>query len=161
MKKTSTYYKGLHSLPQPPMLKAMRGTHKTPGIKVTMTDIMAAILMTPGPVTTHDLLLRYGPSCLRSPWTKKTQFVEAAMALQSYKLGSLVEIPNGSRFSSIFVKARPSEAGMGLSANPELGTLEKYTKRCNMAIPPCISLKVRTQLVKHGYMSEKQATKNK
>ena len=117
---------------------------------------MRSILLSKGPITTQNTL--------RNNFTKlrhitKEEFVEAGKKLEGFSLGSFVKImiPKSKRFSLVFIKNSPQQVeGTIRMMAPGLCTLQEYSERFAMRIPPVISLRMRAELVNLGYVTEKQ-----
>ena len=121
---------------------------------VTEQTIMKSILLSKGPITTQQIL--------RSNFRKlrhvtKDEFVEASRKLEGFSLGSFVQVANPTpRPIGVFVKKPPEQVVHILQIMPGLCTLEEYSERFAMRVPTLISLRMRTQLVTLGLVSEKQ-----
>ena len=122
---------------------------------ITEQETMRSILLSKGPITTQHTL-RNNFKKLRH--ITKEEFTSAAKKLEQFNLGSLVKVavPKASRASDIFIKKSADQVGGILSMMPGLCTLQEYSERFAMRVPPVISLRLRAQLVNLGFVSEKQ-----
>ena len=118
------------------------------------TNIMTAILQTPGPVSTHQTINKYW-KFLRCSTVK--QFLAAAGELQTMNLGSMVPVTvgKGARPTIVFVKRLPVDACRILQSNLDICSPQLYTDKFNGNIPKCITLRMRSYLVSNGFVSEK------
>ena len=147
------------------MLKNLRrsnGNLYGPDASLTETSIMAAILHTTGPVSTHNAAGRVRPflSCITS-----NQFAEACHELETKGLGTAVMIKTDNRGCGknclVFLKVSPEDAVHGLESNPELGvTSEVYADSFRRLPPACITWKQRSTLLELGYVHENQVMPN-
>ncbi len=117
---------------------------------------MAAILQTPGPVSTCE--------AVRSNWSRNSlgnttvqQFERAALELEAVNLGMLVHVMNSTgRTSKVFIKKQPDEVEEALAANPNLCTPTVYYDRYHHPASKKISWALRTKLVELGLVTQKQ-----
>ena len=123
--------------------------------RISEQTVMRCILLSKGPITTQNTL--------RNNFTKlrhitKEEFLEAGKKLEGFSLGSFVKImmPKSKRFSLVFIKNSPQQVEGTIGMMPGLCTLQEYSERFAMRIPPVISLRMRAELVNLGYVTEKQ-----
>ncbi|XP_072015208.1 uncharacterized protein [Amphiura filiformis] len=123
-----------------------------PNPAISRRSVMAAIVQTNGPVSTHNAAGRVRPflSCLTSG-----QFMKAGKELEAANLGMLVNLGMSGRGAHVFVKKPPDEAFPGLQANPDLCSPDFYREKYFRAPPACITWKQRASLVAMGCVSEK------
>ena len=114
---------------------------------------MKSILLSKGPITTQQIL-RNNFRKLRH--VTKDEFVEASRKLEGFNIGSLVEIANYRRSSSVFVKKSPEQVANIIQTMPRLCTVKEYSERFAMRVSTLIALRTRAQLVTLGLVSEKQ-----
>ncbi|XP_072015218.1 uncharacterized protein [Amphiura filiformis] len=127
------------------------GGHLRQDALLTKRNIMAAILQTPGPVSSHGAINRYW-KFLRCSTVK--QFMAAGMELERLNLGQLVGIKTGAREVQMFVKKMPNEAQGLLEFNQDLCTPAKYLEKFKGNTPKCIGWRVRSTLISNGLVPE-------
>ncbi len=103
----------------------------------TIRNIMAGILLLPGPVATRIAVKQSSRTFLFA--VNKSKFETAASNLQALNLGLLVYLEGKS--SAVFVKKLPSEIGPILAREEcrDLCNLYEYTQRFNMMSPKSIT----------------------
>ena len=114
---------------------------------------MKCILLSKGPITTQQILRNHFRKLRHAT---KDEFLEASRKLERFGLGSLVQVANYKRSSSIFVKKSPEQVANILQTMPGLCTLKEYSEKFAMRVPTLIALRTRAQLVTCGLVSEKQ-----
>ena len=115
---------------------------------------MMGILKTAGPVCIHDAAR--SNKLLRS--LKSAQFVEASSALERLQLGRFITLSahrGKGRSSQVFIKNPPDEAMQSLCANPNLCSLDMYTKRYNLPPSRLIGLPLRAKLMEMKLVPKK------
>ncbi len=143
-----------------PLISLQRGNSST-GRKLfsrgtsLIRDIMSAILLTAGPVTSNVSFSRRGPMSLRS--ISKEQFQTAANMLQAAHLGTAIFVMQSTRGSVVFVKKPPDEAREAIEANCDIIMMDKYAARYYQQIPTCITVKIREHLISKGLLTLEQA----
>ncbi len=116
---------------------------------LTKRSIMAAILQTTGPISTHRVV-RLSWKFLRMVSVK--QFEAASQELEKLGMGILMTC-QGSGKLSVFIKKLPSEIGAFLMENQDLCPLEYYTSRFFQPSSKMIKDRVKNQLVADGVVS--------
>ena len=116
---------------------------------ITLRDIMSAILLTRGPVSTHYAVVRYGPGYLRS--VSKAYYDLAAQRLQEAKLGYICNLT--SPRTDVFVKKLPYQIQELLRDNQGIVKLEEYLLRFNAPAQGCITHNMRKKLVEIGVVA--------
>ncbi len=106
---------------------------------MTPETIMAAIVQTCGPITTHTVVARNYRFLNK---LTSDQFVEAATCLETLALGSVVLL----RRSAVFIKKPPNEVTAILESNPHLCSPEYYANRYNKALSRSVPLGIRHEL---------------
>ena len=137
----------------PPLQRrhTLTGGHLRQDALLTKRNIMAAILQTPGPVSSHGAINRYW-KFLRCSTVK--QFTAAGTELERLNLGRLVGIKAGTREVQMFVKRMPNEVQDILESNQDLCTPAKYLDKFKGNTPKCIGWKVRSILISNGLVPE-------
>ena len=111
-------------------------------------DIMRALLLTTGPVSTLKAVKSTRMSLLRLPMRA---FLDAADKLEKLNLGTLVSLPSSrgkiGRPSIVLVKKLPREAAQALGANPDLCSLDEYVSRYDKPTAKAIGLALRAKIV--------------
>ena len=126
----------------------MLGQHED----MTTRNIMKAILLTAGPVSTHQTV-KQNWRFLRMLTVR--QFINAAQNLQeTLQLGTLVSLPRGKSALTIFAKKPPEQAQDILELNSDLPSHGIYAYRFGRPSPKCISLNIQAHLVGMGYVAE-------
>ena len=110
--------------------------------------IMTAILLTPGPVATKTTVK--GLSRIFNNAINIPKFLAAARKLQDIGLGSLAS--SSGKFSNVFVKKPPEEAGHILvsTGNEDLCSAVEYEERFKLPSPSTVSTRMRTYLIESG-----------
>ena len=126
----------------------MLGQHED----MTMRNVMKAILLTAGPVSTHQTV-KQNWRFLRM--LNIRQFTNAAHNLQeTLQLGTLVSLKRGKQTLAIFAKKPPEQVREILELNSDLPSPEIYAYRFGRSSPKCISLNIQAQMVSMGYVAE-------
>ncbi|XP_072015273.1 uncharacterized protein [Amphiura filiformis] len=120
----------------------------------TTERIMAAILLTPGPVCSYHSFTQSGPQSLRSITRKEYDF--ATNTLEMNNLGIQVGVQSGYVTRLVFVKQAPSLAEPILQRSSNLCTAQEYTGRFQCKVPLKINANIRKQLVEMNYVTEEQ-----
>ena len=118
-------------------------------------NIMSAILLTAGPVTSNVSFQRRAPTSLRQ--TSKDLFHAAANMLQAAHFGIAIRMMNSSRPSVAFVKNPPQAVAQTISENRDLITMDRYTERYYVRTPTCVTIKMREKLLTMGLLTQEQA----
>ena len=116
---------------------------------------MAGILMTAGPVSTHNAFK--GLSRVFNMAITKAKYVAACDKLVAANLGTLVVLENISQQSHVFVKKLPSEARGILEKDGYslyMCTAEDYEQRFSMPSSLKITPRIKKTLVELGMVSE-------
>ena len=112
-----------------------------------LTQIMTAILLTAGPISTVHA---YGKNVTPKLRTKKTCYLEAGEELQ--KLG-IVKMTSTVTGTDVIVKMPPKDVWKILE-DTGLCPPIRYEARYNSPLPKCVSEIVRNQVVAEGYFDE-------
>ena len=112
-----------------------------------MKSVMAAILLTSGPISSSTIIARSGPVFLRN--LHKWRFLEAAKALEEMKLGTLVNVFNK---QVVFLKKSPEDVRSLLEASDLECRFKDYVSRFHRPIMAAINEKMRSALVQLGYI---------
>ncbi|XP_072015219.1 uncharacterized protein [Amphiura filiformis] len=96
---------------------------------LTKRNIMSAIVKSKGPVSNHKVLV--------CSWKflrllTANQYFSACKELEAANIGTLRAVQYGAYASQLFFKKPPEVARQGLEDNPDLCSLEYYTKRYQM-----------------------------
>ena len=111
---------------------------------------MSAILLTAGPINTHEAFMKCGPDWLRH--VTKTPYLTAARRLESLDLVHLVR--RGVNLNVVVVKKTPDEVEGILEANCICSSVE-YRRMFEEPLPDAISDSIKHQMVVDGYLHEK------
>lgn len=124
-----------------------------------LQEVMGAILLTSGPVSTRTAVNSAGPRALRGSITNQ-QYENAADALEKAGMGFSASWTHRSamRRNSVFVKTRPSQLDKEALLRMNLCSPQEYERRYMGKAPKCISQKLRLELVAQGFVAEDQLT---
>ncbi len=128
----------------------------------TTRNVMTGILLSPGPVSSHQVVRSLSRQFMSS--VLKAKFDMAANRLVAASLGSLVTVLNGQH---IFVKKVPEEAAQFLQQqeNQDLCTIDEYQHRFNLPTPAVVTPKIQgalaqMELVPAHFFKQKQKRSN-
>ncbi|XP_072015240.1 uncharacterized protein [Amphiura filiformis] len=111
------------------------------------TNLMSAILLTSGPINTHQAFTECGPEWLRH--VTKTPYLTAARRLEALDLVQLVR-----RGIDVVVKKNPEEVEGFLERN-QMCSVEEYREMFEKPLPVAITDSLQRQMVVDGYLHEK------
>ena len=116
----------------------------------SIRNIMAGVLLAPGPVSTRLTVKNMSPAFKLA--VSKAKFMSAANQLQSTNFGSLILLEQISSQAHVFVKCPPSEASylLQLDEHRDLCTLEEYSQRYAMPTPMSVTLKMQQCMIERG-----------
>ena len=120
------------------------------GIKTSTsiyTNLMSAILLTSGPISTHKAFVECGPEWLRN--VTKTPYLTAARRLENLNVVQLVRRGG----IDVVVKKSPDEV-QGFLARNQMCSLMEYSQMYEQPLPDAISPSLRRQMIVDGYLNE-------
>ncbi len=119
----------------------------------SIRNIMAGVLLAPGPVSTRLTVKNMSPAFKLS--VSKAKFMSAANQLQSDNLGVLVVLDRISSQAHVFVKKTPNEIHdlLLLKQHSDLCTPEEYFTRYIMPTPVSVTERMKTCMIDRGLVS--------
>ena len=128
--------------------------HLGPNTPMTKRNIMAAIVRSMGPVSTHQVI-KHGWRFLRMITLE--QFLVCAQALEAANLGTILNHnPNRNKPVYFFIKKAPSAVIQELLDNPDLCTPDLYAERFCLPTPNLVSATMRIQIAATGLVRMEQ-----
>ena len=114
--------------------------------EVNKTNLMFAILTSPGPVCCLRCITNNGPTFLRH--IRKQQFIEASMELADLEFGKLISLRTVQKSPHVFIKKAPHEVVTLLKTNADLLQLDfwEYKEFFKMPLAKTLQASVRTEL---------------
>ena len=120
--------------------------------------VMAAILLTTGPICTYTSFVNTGPKHLRK--IKKEMYDQAAQNLHEASVGQFMTISSLSAgLKEVFIKRTPNNELREFLEQLNLCSMEEYTTRFHLHLPRRITRSYREKLVELGYLTLEQIKK--
>ena len=119
-----------------------------------LQNIKACLLKTPGPVSTYVACRDSGPRQLRK--LPKEVYEYACYSLESDDLAEVISVVVTGRMVMVLIKKPPDEVEDILQMNPDLCTVEEYSKKFKLLPPVNIKKTIRRELIARGYVTEAQ-----
>lgn len=115
--------------------------------------VMAAVLLAPGPVSTHKSVKNLSPAF--KVGLSKAKFMVAATQVAAANFGSLLVMDQLSSSSHVFIKKPSFEVReiLELKENSDLCTIEEYEQRYEYPLPTTVTMKMRMCLVEQGLLA--------
>ena len=117
---------------------------------IELRDVMKAILLTTGPVST---LASVKSTKMALHWLPLEQYMEAAEALEEANFGRLVTVT--ANHNKVFIKRDPKDVVQALSENPDLCTPEMFATRYSKPSAKAVAFHLRAKLVTMKLLSQK------